>query len=101
MLTVSQNHIVIVVIAHGSVLQVDYESEEEENDGDEDQEEVTEQAEEEEEASEETHSNRQPSIQEKLDGDPQESVRVNKVLQLSSSIEAYRYDQQKSLWCEV
>lgn len=88
-------------------MQVDYESEgeeeKEENSGDE-QEEVTEQAEDEvasEEASKESHDTRQPSIQEKLDGDSQESMRVKKVLHLSSSIEAYRYDQEKGLWCEV
>lgn len=72
--------------------------------GDEDQEEVTEQPEEgvaSEEASDERHGNSQPSIQENVNGDTQESVRVNKVLQLSSSIEAYKYDQQNGLWCEV
>lgn len=86
------------------VLQVDYESEEGEKSGDEDQEEVTEQPEEEvdsEQLSEERHDNSQPSSQQNVDGDTQESMRVNKVLQLSSSIEAYKYDQQKGLWCEV
>lgn len=85
-------------------LQVDYESEEGENSGDEDQEQVTEQLEEEvasEEAAEENHGNSEPSIQKNVDGDTQESMRVNKVLQLSSSIEAYKYDQHKGLWCEV
>lgn len=86
------------------VLQVDYESEEGEKSGDEDQEEVMEQPGEEvesEQPSEERHGNSQPSIQENVDEDTQESVRVKKVLQLSSSIEAYKYDQQKGLWCEV
>lgn len=87
-------------------LQVDYESEEGENSGDEDQEEVTEQPEEgvaSDEANEERQGsmNSQASVPENVDGDTQDSMRVNKVLQLSSSIEAYRYDEQKGLWCEV
>ncbi|TST60384.1 DNA-directed RNA polymerase I subunit RPA1 [Bagarius yarrelli] len=85
--------------------EVDYESEEGENSVDEDQEELTEQPEEEavtassEDASEERHGNSQPSVQ--ANGDTQESMRVNKVLQISSSIEAYKYDEQNGLWCEV
>lgn len=87
------------------VLQVDYESEEGENSRDEDQEEETEQPEEKEvaseELSEENHGNSPSIIQQNMDGDTQESMRVNNVLQLSSSIEAYKYDQQKGMWCEV
>ncbi|XP_053361431.1 DNA-directed RNA polymerase I subunit RPA1 [Clarias gariepinus] len=84
--------------------EVDYESDEGENSGDEEQEEMTEQPEEEvgtEEPSEGTHHNSQPSSQEKVEEETPESMRINKVLQLSSSIEAYKYDQHKGLWCEV
>lgn len=83
---------------------MDYESDEGENSGDEEQEEMTEQPEEEvgtEEPSEGTHHNSQPSSQEKVEEETPESMRINKVLQLSSSIEAYKYDQHKGLWCEV
>lgn len=83
------------------VLQVDYESEDGENSGDEDQEEGTEQPEEEEEPSEESQGKSPPSVQEDVDGGTRKSMRVNKVLQLSSSIETYKYDQQNGLWCEV
>lgn len=86
------------------VLQVDYESEDGENSGDEDQEEGTEQPEEEvasEEPSEESQGNSPPSVQENVNGGTRKSMRVNKVLQLSSSIETYKYDQQNGLWCEV
>ncbi|KAF7707147.1 DNA-directed RNA polymerase I subunit RPA1 [Silurus meridionalis] len=83
--------------------EVDYESEEGENNEDEDQDEGTEQPEEmaSGEPSEEEHGNGQPSIQENVLGVTLESMRVNKVLQLSSSIEDYKYDQENGLWCEV
>lgn len=86
------------------VLQVDYESEDGENSGEEDQEEVTGQPEENvgsEELAEARNDNSQPSVQENADGDTLDSMRVSKVLQFSPMIEAYRYDQQKDLWCEV
>ncbi|XP_053486245.1 DNA-directed RNA polymerase I subunit RPA1 [Ictalurus furcatus] len=84
--------------------EVDYESEEGENSGEEDQEEVTGQPEEDvgsEELAEARNDNSQPSVQENADGDTQDSMRVSKVLQFSPMIEAYRYDQQKDLWCEI
>lgn len=90
-------------------MQVDYESEEGEESTDEDREEVTEGTEQlgSDEQSEERPRKSSPSTtfesssSQNQAEDTQDSVRVNEVLQVSSSIEDYKYDQENSLWCEV
>ncbi|XP_062856932.1 DNA-directed RNA polymerase I subunit RPA1 [Trichomycterus rosablanca] len=82
--------------------EVDYESDEGEESGYEEQEEGTEEAEKElgsQGPSEESPGSSQTSKSETED--TQDSMRVNKVLQISSSIEGYKYDAQNGLWCEV
>ncbi len=92
-------------------LQVDYESEEGEQATDEELEDVAEDRQEEadtQENSEEGSGESQPADQtpslnrsEELEGDPQDSMRISTVLQLSSAIEDYKYDSKNGLWCEV
>uniref|UniRef100_A0AAR2IV68 DNA-directed RNA polymerase subunit n=1 Tax=Pygocentrus nattereri TaxID=42514 RepID=A0AAR2IV68_PYGNA len=92
------------------VLQVDYESEEGEGSEDEEQEEGMEGSEQQvgsEEQPENGPGNASSSIPSKSSSskekaeDMQDTMRVCRVLQISSSIECYKYDQENSLWCEV
>ncbi len=92
-------------------LQVDYESEEGEEATDEELEDVAEDRQEEadtQENSEEGSGESQPAnqtqrldISEELEEDSQDSMRISAVLQLSSTIEDYKYDPKNGLWCEV
>ncbi|KAL6479964.1 hypothetical protein MHYP_G00109970 [Metynnis hypsauchen] len=90
--------------------EVDYESEEGEGTEDEEQEEVMEGSEQQvgsEKQPEDGPGNASSSIRSKSFSsqekawDMQDSMRVNRVLQISSSIEGYKYDHQNGLWCEV
>uniref|UniRef100_A0A3B4CPH0 DNA-directed RNA polymerase subunit n=1 Tax=Pygocentrus nattereri TaxID=42514 RepID=A0A3B4CPH0_PYGNA len=90
--------------------EVDYESEEGEGSEDEEQEEGMEGSEQQvgsEEQPENGPGNASSSIPSKSSSskekaeDMQDTMRVCRVLQISSSIECYKYDQENSLWCEV
>nr|XP_023655802.1 DNA-directed RNA polymerase I subunit RPA1 [Paramormyrops kingsleyae] len=93
--------------------EVDYESEGEENDGEdlfEEKEESTPNAEEGEENDEEEQLLGSPhpfpakspaATPDPTQPEDQNQLRVNRVLDLSTAIESYRYDSQSDLWCEV
>uniref|UniRef100_A0A8B9KTY7 DNA-directed RNA polymerase subunit n=1 Tax=Astyanax mexicanus TaxID=7994 RepID=A0A8B9KTY7_ASTMX len=91
--------------------EVDYESDEGEENGDEEQEEVMEGSEQKSQESEEQFEERPNRIsppipsessnnQEQADG-TQDSMRITSVLQISDSIEGYKYDDTNGLWCEI
>ncbi|XP_066505483.1 DNA-directed RNA polymerase I subunit RPA1 [Hoplias malabaricus] len=84
--------------------EVDYESEEgDEQSADEDQDDVAEgskNTEGSEELSERAYRT-SPTLPSESSSSQQDSMRVNNVLQISSTIESYKYDEQNGMWCEV
>lgn len=87
------------------VLQVDYESEDEdESDDSEDKEEGEAEENPESNSVEESQPEPAPVIVETKKGPSKESLvqtRVNSVLQINSAVEKYSFDHEQELWCEV